>query len=43
VDVRVTGRAAAAYVQGSERFLRELVGQPEVASAVADTTTEAIG
>jgi hypothetical protein len=43
VDVHVMGRVAAAYVQGSERFLRELVGQPEVSSALADTTAEAVG
>jgi hypothetical protein len=35
-DVHVMGRVAAAYVTGSERFLRELVDQPEVASAVAN-------
>jgi len=40
VDVHVMGRVAAAYVQGSESFLRELVAQPEVASAVANTTPD---
>jgi hypothetical protein len=43
VDVHVMGRVAAAYVQGSERFLRELVAQPEVASAVANTTPDSAG
>ncbi len=42
-DVHVMGRVAAAYVRGSEKFLRELVAQPEVASAVANTTPGAAG
>ncbi len=36
VDVNVMGRLAVAYVSGSERFVREFVEQPEVASAVAN-------
>jgi hypothetical protein len=35
-DVHVMGRIAVAYVCGSERFLRELVDQPEVDAAVAN-------
>ena len=35
-DVHVMGRLATAYVSGSEKFLREFVEQPEVASAVAN-------
>jgi len=30
------GRLATAYISGSEKFLREFVEQPEVASAVAN-------
>jgi hypothetical protein len=37
-DVHVMGRLATAYVSGSEKFLREFVEQPEVASAVANQT-----
>ncbi len=37
-DVHVIGRLASAYVSGSEKFLRELVDQPEVTSAVANET-----
>ena len=35
-DVHVMGNMATAYVAGTERFLRELMAQPEVASAVAN-------
>ena len=35
-DVHVMGRLATAYISGSEKFLREFVEQPEVASAVAN-------
>lgn len=35
-DVHVLGRLATAYVSGSESFVRELLEQPEVASAVAN-------
>jgi predicted mannosyl-3-phosphoglycerate phosphatase (HAD superfamily) len=35
-DVHVMGRMSAAYVTGSEKFLRELVEQPEIAGAVAN-------
>jgi len=35
-DVHVLGRLATAYISGSEKFLREFVEQPEVASAVAN-------
>jgi hypothetical protein len=35
-DVHVMPNLAAAYVVGSERFLRELMAQPEIASAVAN-------
>ena len=37
-DVHVMGRLSVAYVSGSEKFLREFVEQPEVASAVANQT-----
>jgi hypothetical protein len=40
LDVHVMGRVAAAYVQGSERFLRELVAQPEITSAVPNSAEE---
>jgi hypothetical protein len=40
-DVHVMGRLSVAYVSGSERFMRELVEQPEVASAVANQTGSA--
>jgi hypothetical protein len=36
VDVHVMANMATAYVTGTERFLRELMAQPEVASAVAN-------
>jgi hypothetical protein len=36
-DVHVLGRLAVAYVSGPERFLRELLQQPEVATAVANS------
>jgi len=35
-DVHVMANMATAYVAGTERFLRELLAQPEVASAVAN-------
>jgi protein-disulfide isomerase-like protein with CxxC motif len=35
-DVNVMANLATAYVSGSEKFVRELVTQPEVASAVAN-------
>ena len=35
-DVHVMPNLATAYVVGSERFLRELMAQPEIASAVAN-------
>jgi hypothetical protein len=35
-DVHVMGRLATAYISGSEKFLREFVEQPEIASAVAN-------
>lgn len=35
-DIHVMGRLATAYISGSEKFLREFVEQPEVASAVAN-------
>lgn len=35
-DVHVLPNMATAYVSGSERFLRELMAQPEIASAVAN-------
>jgi len=38
-DVHVMGRLSVAYVSGSEKFLREFVGQPEVVSAVANQTS----
>ena len=38
-DVHVLGRMAVAYVSGSETFVRELIEQPEVTSAVANETT----
>ena len=41
LDVHVMGRVGAAYVLGQEEFLRELVAQPEVAEAVANTTPQA--
>jgi pyrroline-5-carboxylate reductase len=37
-DVHVMPNMAAAYVSGSERFLRELMAQPEIASAVANVS-----
>ena len=37
VDVHVMGRLAVAYVSGPERFLRELLRQPEIATAVANS------
>lgn len=40
-DVHVMGRLATAYVSGSEKFLREFVEQPEVASAVANQLSPA--
>ena len=41
-DVHVMANMAMAYVSGSEKFLRELMAQPEVASAVAnENRTEA--
>jgi len=39
-DVHVMSRLSVAYVSGSEKFLREFVEQPEVASAVANQTKE---
>jgi hypothetical protein len=36
-DVHVMGRLAVAYVSGPERFLRELLQQPEIATAVANS------
>ncbi|KAA0096009.1 hypothetical protein CIW49_20930 [Mycolicibacterium sp. P1-18] len=36
VDVHVMANMSTAYVAGTERFLRELMAQPEVASAVAN-------
>lgn len=36
-DVHVLGRLAVAYVSGPERFVRELLAQPEIATAVANT------
>ena len=35
------GRVGAAYVLGQAELLRELVAQPEVAEAVANTTSQA--
>ncbi|MDT7742192.1 MAG: hypothetical protein QOE59_1270 [Actinomycetota bacterium] len=35
-DVHVMGRMAVAYVSGPESFVRELVEQPEVDTAVAN-------
>lgn len=35
-DVHVMDNLSIAYVSGSEKFVRELVTQPEVASAVAN-------
>jgi hypothetical protein len=35
-DVHVMANMATAYVAGTEKFLRELMAQPEVASAVAN-------
>jgi hypothetical protein len=40
-DVHVMGRLSVAYVSGSEKFLREFVGQPEVVAAVANQTSTA--
>jgi acyl carrier protein len=39
-DVHVMSRLSVAYVSGSEKFLREFVEQPEVASAVANQTKQ---
>lgn len=39
-DVHVMENMATAYVAGTERFLRELMAQPEVASAVANENRE---
>jgi hypothetical protein len=35
-DVHVMANLATAYISGSEKFVRELVTQPEVTSAVAN-------
>ena len=42
-DVHVLGRLATAYVSGSEIFLREFLEQPEVASAVANQSSQSTG
>jgi hypothetical protein len=39
-DVHVMGRLAVAYVSGPERFLRELLRQPEIATAVANSAQQ---
>jgi hypothetical protein len=40
LDVNVLGRLGVGYVSGSEKFVRELVEQPEVVSAVANESND---
>lgn len=39
-DVNVLGRVGVAYVSASEAFARELIGAPEVSSAMANQRDE---
>ncbi|HVL94124.1 MAG TPA: hypothetical protein VM264_12385 [Acidimicrobiales bacterium] len=40
-DMHVMARVGVAYVNGSERFVRSLVGQPEIDGATANEATTA--